>query len=592
MAHDIIPPHLAIKAMRSSGYRDAAHAVAELIDNSIQAGLKVQKKTSVEVLCVDRTEMVESRRRRRIYQIGVYDNASGMDADVLRMALQFGNGTHIEEDSQEGIGKFGMGLPNASISQCRRVDAWTWQDGRVLHTYLDIDEIEACTLKEVPQPKKAKLPNEWLTLIRSKVGDQGTLVVWSKLDRVTWKGSRAFLDNAAFLVGRMYRYFIADGSAVIRLAAFEEGSPKPISDRDVRPNDPLYLMKDTSAPTPYDATPAFDAFGDPIEHPIQIGRKKHIVTLKFSIAKPKARDVGGAAAIGKDAAKNQGISVVRARRELELNNTFDNHYDPRERWWGAEISFGPALDDLFGVTNNKQAATFFAYRDLDEDARLEGMTPQEYKDALAEANDPRLHIYELSSIIYAKLRTVRDQIKRMEIGTRKTKDGLPGRGSAEDIATRVTRQRREKMGDKGLSDKDEKLPAKKREEDLAEELEAEGMSRGDAKARAGDYVKSNLKFLFQEAEVPGGAVFDVRSKAGVLIININTKHPAHEHLFELLREEEGAEENSPALKALKLLLTAWARLEDEAGDERRQELEDTRSDWGRIARDFLKAVNG
>jgi len=111
-----------------------------------------------------------------------------------------------------------------------------------------------------------------------------------------------------------------------------------------------------------------------------------------------------------------------------------------------------------------------------------------------------------------------------------------------------------------------------------------------AKEIAVAYVRSNIKFLFQEAEIPGPAIFDVKSKAGTIMININTRHPAREHLFELLRQEN-ADTETPALKALKLLLSAWARLEDEAGDQRRQQLEDTRQDWGRLARDFLQAAN-
>ena len=35
MTHDIIPARLAIEAMRDSGYRDAAHALAELVDNAV-----------------------------------------------------------------------------------------------------------------------------------------------------------------------------------------------------------------------------------------------------------------------------------------------------------------------------------------------------------------------------------------------------------------------------------------------------------------------------------------------------------------------------------------------------------------------------
>ena len=81
-------------------------------------------------------------------------------------------------------------------------------------------------------------------------------------------------------------------------------------------------------------------------------------------------------------------------------------------------------------------------------------------------------------------------------------------------------------------------------------------------------------------------MFDIRSRAGKLFVILNDRHPAKDGLFELLHEDE--EGSSQALKALKLLLEAWARLEDEAEAKQRQVLEDVRSDWGRIARDFLQ----
>ena len=46
-------------------------------------------------------------------------------------------------------------------------------------------------------------------------------------------------------------------------------------------------------------------------------------------------------------------------RELILDAGWCIGYDPRERWWGAEIEFPPSLDEVFGVPNNKQAATHF-----------------------------------------------------------------------------------------------------------------------------------------------------------------------------------------------------------------------------------------
>src|SRR5438552_2990362 len=103
---DFVPTHLVVRAMRDSGYKNAAYAIAELMDNSIQAGA-----TSVELLCSETEVQLQARRRSRLDQIAVLDNGSGMDPSTLRTALQFGNGEHL--GATEGMGKFGMGLPNS-----------------------------------------------------------------------------------------------------------------------------------------------------------------------------------------------------------------------------------------------------------------------------------------------------------------------------------------------------------------------------------------------------------------------------------------------------------------------------------------------
>lgn len=285
MGFAIIPQTLSIKAMRSSGYKDSAYAIAELIDNSIQAGEGLGRPVQVEVICVDKSGADSPGGRRRLNRVAVYDNASGMDAQTLRRALQFGVGTHLEEESQTGIGKFGMGLPNSSISQCRRVDVYTWQNGVTWHSYLDVDEIMNGDLVDVPEPQSAVLPREWLAVISEDVGDSGTLVVWSDLDLMKWKQSTALLRNAEFMIGRIYRYFIDYGHATIRLAAYEQQGSRFINNIDemVRPNDPLMLMGGTCAPAPYDHTPAFEPFGDPQELEVGVDGGRHIVTISASI---------------------------------------------------------------------------------------------------------------------------------------------------------------------------------------------------------------------------------------------------------------------------------------------------------------------
>ncbi len=590
LGYEILPPGLAIKSMRCSGYRDTAHALAELIDNSIQAGAEVNECTNVELLCIDKVEVSGNRRQQHISNIAVYDNATGMDANTLRIALQFGNGTHLDAENQKGIGKFGMGLPNASISQCLHVDIWSWQHGECLYTYLDIDEIRNGTLRQVPEPKSVNLPDYWRRLILDQIGDSGTLVVWSKIDRATWKTSKALFRNTEFLVGRMYRYFLRNGTASIRFACFEDsyGEITHKIDEIVRPNDPLYLMDGTSTPDPYDILPAFD-YCDTTSIDVKVKGNFHKVQLKWSVVKLDARREGGHSPIGKHTSKNQGISIVRADRELELNHSFDRTYEEKERWWGLEVQFPTELDDVFGVTNNKQSATAFMAMSLESDANAEGMTPEEYRDDLRITEDPRLAIYEISEAIRNILGPLRKRIDLQMIGTR-TKTDVSPPGSAEDISTRATRRRKEQLGEAGASDLDENLPDSEREEILTAELVDGGLPEDLAQYVAVESVRRNVKYLFQQADVPGYPIFDVKSKAGTIIVVINTNHPASDDLFELLKEEDGVSD-TPELRALKLLLTAWARLEDTATDQRRETMVDLRMDWGRIARDFLQVAD-
>ncbi len=85
-------------------------------------------------------------------------------------------------------------------------------------------------------------------------------------------------------------------------------------------------------------------------------------------------------------------------------------------------------------------------------------------------------------------------------------------------------------------------------------------------------------------------MFDVVPSAATILIYINTRHPACKGLFELL-EEGGTDGDSFELRALKLLLESWARMEDEAGtEEARERYSDIRTEWGKIARDFYRSI--
>lgn len=588
----IIPAELAIKAMRDSGYRNTAYAVAELIDNSVQA-----KATRVELVCDEEMVPVGDRRRRRVKSIGVIDNGTGMTPDLLRHALQFGYGTHLNDRS--GIGRFGIGLPNASISQGRRVDIWTWQRGpaNAVHCYLDVDEIESGRMREIPVPSVAPVPAEWKAM-SAGLETTGTLVVWSKFDeeRLTWKGAKATLEHTAMLAGRIYRKFIADGSLRLRLAVGDAG--KIVKEYDARVNDPLYLSAPSSTPAPFDKQPMFQRYGErDSEFEVEFRGGKYVVYVRSSWARPEtfpddATD-RGSKDYGKHAAKNIGVSIVRAGRELDLDATWTLSYDPRERWWGMEIEFPPELDEIFGVTNNKQAATTFTHMsNFDWAAEAEpGESYVDLKRRLAEEGDHRAPLLDIVDHIKDTLRSLRELYKDQG----KNRRGPGKRHDDTNVEDRASTKFKERADSGHATPSDTEVFDADAEKKLVEDLvKGKKYEEDVAKEMAAAVLLRKRKVIFLEAASDMDAFFYVESKpGGVTEIVFNRSHPAFDLLIGTLdAETAGATERDlvdriqNASDTIKMLFAAWARqeLEDIPGRERIRRM---RQDWGRMARDFL-----
>src|SRR5687768_11345923 len=92
----IVADQTFILATRDTGYRDVSSAVAELLDNSLQAGAR-----TVRIFVRE-----DHQTPTRDVTIGVLDDGHGMSAETLRTALRFG-GTERFGD-RTGLGRFGM----------------------------------------------------------------------------------------------------------------------------------------------------------------------------------------------------------------------------------------------------------------------------------------------------------------------------------------------------------------------------------------------------------------------------------------------------------------------------------------------------
>ena len=591
---EIIPPELAVKAMRDSGYKNTAYALAELIDNSVQANAR-----NVEVICLEAYQQVNERSSRRIQKIGILDNGDGMTPETLGLALQFGNGTHLTD--RKGIGRFGMGLPNSSISQCRRVEVWTWQNGpdNAMYSYIDVDDIERRLLNVVPAPEPKPLPDEWRAR-SNNIETTGTLVLWTKFDdhRLSWRGARATLRHTESLVGRMYRKFIDDGRPSIRLLALLESDNKSIFDEPVRVNDPLYLMSNSSTPSPFNIEPMFQRWGDENEmFVIDYDGAKHNVVVRMSWAReetvPKDNSARGAKPYGKHAGKNIGLSIVREGRELDLDPAWTNSYEPTERWWGIEVDFPSALDEVFGVTNTKQSATIFSQM-VQFDWLAEANTDEtrlEFKERIHGEGDPRAILLPIVDHIRAQIQEMRKYLKKQTVGHR-TKENRHDEPDVSDLATMKFRKRAE-QGHETEADREEFTGEDRDslEKDLTEDKH---YPLDVAHKIAQATFKRKRKVLLLEKAMEGYAFFNIETKHGGLTeVVFNSNHPFFGQLIESLRPQISDETDAKlieriytAAETMELLFAAWARNELEEVRQKNR-LSDMRQEWGKMARFFL-----
>ena len=256
--------------------------------------------------------------------------------------------------------------------------------------------------------------------------------------------------------------------------------------------------------------------------------------------------------------------------------------DTRERFVGVEIMFDATLDDLMGVDGKKQTAANFYKRDIENLAGDDGKSEIEYlKDIEENLSGDEVILVKISNSITQKINTLLQQVRNIRKNTKK--------GLAPDSG--------EMTGTKALDDRDGKAQSDKDFKNIsdAEKLEwvkkkLEEGGEEDVEEVAGDIVGKKLRFHFTDVDLPPQFLFDIELNAGIYNIKLNKKHPAFLNFFKLLSDQDDVNSDEPSSeKGLKLLLESWARLEDEAPENLKIQLQDIRLEWGKLARLFFKS---
>ena len=208
MASRVVPPSASalIASLRGVGYA-LETAIADLIDNSIAAGAN-----TVDV------QLDWNGGRPTVW---ILDDGSGMSEDGLVEAMRFGG---IGPDAARGandLGRFGLGLKTASLSQSRQLTVVSKFDGALTGFTWDIDRIKKGGDKWELLEGAEGLKSD--ALKRLQASKSGTLVAWRKMD---FGRKEDMPDHAAFLadierldlhIGMVFHRFLNGDARKIRI---------------------------------------------------------------------------------------------------------------------------------------------------------------------------------------------------------------------------------------------------------------------------------------------------------------------------------------------------------------------------------------
>lgn len=343
-----------LRGMRDLGYKNPAWALAEMIDNAVQA--------AADTIALRFGFAPDNTGRVKPDLVAVCDNGNGMIPEMISYAVRWG-GTDREGD-RKGFGRYGYGLPSSAVSIAKRYTVYSKPDGGNWHAVtVDIDELAeaAGDLKKTEQlltPRSAEPPT-WVDAAASgedalKVSSlkAGTVIVLEDLDRLRtlggWIKAETLRTKLLQHFGVIYRHWVPERRITVGGVL-------------VAPVDPLFLMEHARF---YDETSIRAERVEARTLEIETSRgTKGTLSIRASILPPSFQ-LTDPSKYGQKGAKNNkrweimreynGLLICREHRQIDCilpRWTKFQTYDANVK---VEINFDPELDEYFGITTAKQ----------------------------------------------------------------------------------------------------------------------------------------------------------------------------------------------------------------------------------------------
>ena len=321
-------------SLRSMGYSFDS-AVADVIDNSISA-----HASTVQIL-------FPSNPLANI-AVGILDNGYGMSDEELLEAMRYGSMASEDQRSDDDLGRFGMGMKSASLSQCRRLTVLSY-DGTGVHgyrwDYSYILEKQDWILQELSKKEIEAVPYSQQFI--SQKG--GTLVVWDDFD-VLAKSSggqvyealtelRTSLEQSLALI--FHRYLsVTDGTKL----------EIKIDNLTITPLDPFLEHHPKTTSKKEKTIAVVDSHGE--ERLIRI--KPFILPFATDLKERHKKLIGGV----ENLRAKQGFYVYRNKRLIIWGTWFGmNKRSELTKNARIRVDIPNSLDDIWGIDIKKQNAS-------------------------------------------------------------------------------------------------------------------------------------------------------------------------------------------------------------------------------------------
>jgi Histidine kinase-, DNA gyrase B-, and HSP90-like ATPase len=360
-----------VRSLRDQGYNSTTSALCEHVDNAVQWGAKeirvyfqqVGKKGSYRIDCL------------------VWDDGLGMAPHVLKAAMSFGGSMLFE--NRDGIGRYGMGMKTAALSMSKVLDAYSWQEPRVVYNLtLDVDAIGSSTknMVEMEDPSLIdelpsdvidiltkpmgfpKRPEETQTLLADdlpglweRMGRHGTIVYMPNCDRPGSSKAQTLAEEATREMGRVYRRQI------------DRGLKLYVNNRLVEAFDPTYWMTTARHAKVEGLTATQSRLVQSWQIPIPVAEGSEetaLVKVKLYRLPYEEWNALSYTVLKKlHVYDDHTISFLRNGREVAIGTEaklkLKKHHT--NNWLRLEIEFPGELDEGFGVAANKQGVRLKKY---------------------------------------------------------------------------------------------------------------------------------------------------------------------------------------------------------------------------------------